>query len=166
MIIFVTFKPYLVGIYFDFTQFSISNVDEIPNVPIGWSIADTKVLLTQTNSNIEVEVGTVGEICVSGSLIHSEYFSSPHLPKGKFVEISDQTFFKTGDFGKIIDCSLETNSKGSEMKTIPILLFCGRIDRQIQIFGERIEMVCFHLTFLSRREKEILKVDVRNGHDH
>jgi hypothetical protein len=27
-------------------------------------------------------------------------------------------------------------------------------------------MVCFHLTFLSRREKEILKVDVRNGHDH
>lgn len=96
-------------------------------LPIGTPLANTNILILNSNCNKLQPFYTPGEICISGDCLSSGYVDTS-LNNGKFV-ISDyynKVIYKTGDYGYILP-------NGN-------IIFIGRIDNQVKINGHRIEL--------------------------
>lgn len=101
-----------------------------PNeINIGVPILNTNIYILDENLN-ELNPGEVGEICIGGKGVARGYLNRPELSKEKFIKNpfidGDDTIYRTGDLGKILD-----NGE---------LVFSGRLDDQIKVRGYRIEL--------------------------
>ncbi|MEI6205655.1 MAG: amino acid adenylation domain-containing protein [Desulfuromonadales bacterium] len=115
--------------------------DELkPNeiVPIGKPISNTVILIM--NGNILCPPGKIGEICVKSPFIVKGYYRSPELTAGKFVQnpINPETrdiIYRTGDLGRY--------------RTDMVIEFVGRMDSQVKVHGNRIELAEIEQVLLS-----------------
>jgi amino acid adenylation domain-containing protein len=72
-----------------------------------------------------VAPGTSGELCIGGAGVARGYLNRPDLDVEKFIVLSGQRFYRTGDLGRMLP--------GGEIE------FIGRRDGQIKIRGFRVE---------------------------
>ncbi len=93
---------------------------------VGKPFAGTKIILLNDQGQ-EVPDGEIGEICFQGDGIMKGYLNRPELTSKALIKIKDATYFKTGDLGRI-------HTSGN-------LEYLGRQDFQIQIRGQRVELV-------------------------
>jgi len=97
-------------------------------VSIGKIFENLKHCILDENKN-EVPRGEPGELYVSGVQITKEYFNDPERTKATYViipHLGNDVWFKTGDLVKERD-------NGN-------LNYLGRLDNQVQILGNRVEL--------------------------
>ncbi|CAI8771113.1 Edeine non-ribosomal peptide synthetase EdeJ [Brevibacillus sp. IT-7CA2] len=109
--------------------FEIDHTHQGP-IPIGKPIANTKILLLDSNRKL-VPAGQQGEIYITGLCLGHGYLHDPEKTAASFVdnpypEIGYQKLYRTGDLGRYLP---NGNIK-----------FCGRIDHQVKVRGHRIEL--------------------------
>ncbi|KAJ9657528.1 hypothetical protein H2198_004289 [Neophaeococcomyces mojaviensis] len=96
------------------------------NIGQQWDNAGSYVL--QPHSEEPVLVGAVGELCLSGVLVGKGYLNRPELTAEKFVTLKTdgERIYRTGDLVRMLhDHSFE---------------FLGRIDDQVKLRGQRLEI--------------------------
>ena len=100
---------------------------ENTNVPIGKPISNSTVILFDEKMNEIENEKEVGEIYASGLCLANGYLNedSNTNTSNKFLTINNIRYFKTGDFGFIVD---------------GILYYSGRNDSQIKIRGKRVDL--------------------------
>jgi amino acid adenylation domain-containing protein/FkbM family methyltransferase len=116
----------------DITQFEMSKPlpSHTVKVPIGRPLANMNIFVLDEHEKL-VPVGVSGEICVSGVGVGAGYFKEPEktaasFKRNQFKGTLGDTMYKTGDLGRWLpDGNLE---------------FMGRIDRQVKIRGNRVEL--------------------------
>jgi amino acid adenylation domain-containing protein len=106
-----------------------SDVDErLPSVPVGTPIENTAVYVLDGTGQ-PVPHGTPGELYVGGVAVAAGYVNDTERTAAAFVPDPFEpgaTLYKTGDRGRVLaDGSLE---------------FLGRVDRQLKIRGQRVEL--------------------------
>ncbi len=107
------------------TIYRVNDTDiHLPQVPIGKPLANTQVLLLDSNMN-QVPVSSIGDLYLYAPNTENCYFSSERLNKEAFIQVGNQTYYKSGDR----TYSMETGD----------LVFAGRSDDQVKVRGYRIE---------------------------
>lgn len=107
-------------------------------VPIGKPISNTVILIM--NGDTLCTPGKIGEICVKSPFIVKGYYRSPELTAEKFVQnpLNTETrdiIYRTGDLGRYRrDMTIE---------------FVGRMDSQVKVHGNRIELAEIENVLLS-----------------
>ena len=98
-------------------------------VPIGYPLPGMSALVADANLH-EVAPGEQGELLVSGPQVSLGYLGNPEKTAAAFVYPPgrDQLHYRTGDLVR------RPREAG---RPVPYL---GRIDNQVQIFGERVEL--------------------------
>ncbi|KAL3488325.1 putative nonribosomal peptide synthase [Aspergillus germanicus] len=101
------------------------------SVSIGYPFGENKVHLLGFDSQDRVPVGCIGEICVTGPQVARGYLGQPELTKRHFKrhvlgQTSEGLLYRTGDMGRF-----RPDGK---------LDYLGRLDRQIKIRGQRVEL--------------------------
>ena len=102
--------------------------DKQSSVPIGIPIDNTRIYLLN-DTLIPVDIGEVGEIYVGGEALSKGYLNRQDITKKSFLpDIMDSSryMYKTGDLAKFI--------------TKHRMIYLGRIDNQVKINGNRIEL--------------------------
>jgi amino acid adenylation domain-containing protein len=98
-------------------------------VAIGKPFGDTNAIILSKNNQI-ITTEEKGELCVSGSQITLGYINLPEKNKAAFIRIKadgvEQIFYRTGDL-------VYRDDDGD-------ILYCGRIDHQVQVQGYRVEL--------------------------
>ena len=96
--------------------------DEL-NVAIGTPIFNTKILLKDQDKNeIVIKENEIGEILIAGESVFNGYKEGE---SDCFDEINGETYYRSGDLGFIRDG----------------ILYCvGRVDNQVKINGNRVEL--------------------------
>jgi amino acid adenylation domain-containing protein len=101
------------------------------SVSIGYPFGANQVHLLGFESHDRVPVGCIGEICVTGPQVARGYLGQPELTERHFKrhvlgQTSEGLLYRTGDMGRFCpDGKLE---------------YLGRLDRQIKIRGQRVEL--------------------------
>ena len=95
------------------------------DLPIGKPLKNCEILILSGDLS-EVLSGEIGEICISGQGVAAGYVNNNVLTESRFVHLKNKSFYRTGDFGRI-------NDKGE-------IEYFGRRDRQVKIYGTRIEL--------------------------
>lgn len=120
------------------------------SVPIGKPIWNSQVYLVDQNLK-QVPIGVTGEICLAGDGVGKGYLTDPFLTAQKFLQnpfakSPDEYFYRTGDLGRYLpDGNLEFN---------------GRIDHQVKVRGQRIELGDIETALRQHAEvKEAVVVD-------
>jgi amino acid adenylation domain-containing protein len=120
------------------------------SVPIGKPIYNSQVYLVDQNLK-QVPIGVTGEICLAGDGVGKGYLTDPFLTaekflKNPFAKSPDEYFYRTGDLGRYLpDGNLEFN---------------GRIDHQVKVRGQRIELGDIEAALRQHAEvKEAVVVD-------
>jgi amino acid adenylation domain-containing protein/non-ribosomal peptide synthase protein (TIGR01720 family) len=107
-------------------------------VAIGKPISNTVILIM--NNNTLCTPGKIGEICVKSPFIVKGYYCAPELTAEKFVQnpLNAETrdiIYRTGDLGRYRpDMTIE---------------FVGRMDSQVKVHGNRIELAEIENVLLS-----------------
>jgi len=107
-------------------------------VPIGKPITNTVILIM--NGDALCPPGKIGEICVKSPFIAKGYYRAPELTAEKFVQnpLNRETrdiIYRTGDLGRYRpDLTIE---------------FVGRMDSQVKVYGNRIELAEIEKVLLS-----------------
>lgn len=98
-------------------------------VPIGHSLPGMAALIVDSSLD-EVAPGAEGELLVSGPQVSLGYLKDPERTAAAFVRPPgrDELHYRTGDL---------VRRPAAEGGPIPYL---GRLDHQVQIFGERVEL--------------------------
>ncbi len=110
------------------TFYVVNNkVSSLEQVPIGKALNNCEIILLDENNSIS----SSGEICVRGESLAIGYYRDNSETSKKFVNylINDcyvEKIYRTGDYGKYDD-------NGD-------LIFCGRVDNQVEVNGNRIEL--------------------------
>jgi amino acid adenylation domain-containing protein len=97
------------------------------NVPIGLPVEQTQIHILNEHL-VPVSSGEVGEICIASPCLACGYLNNQELSNSQFIRSRelDQSIYRTGDLGRFLkDGNLE---------------HYGRIDRQIKIRGQRLEI--------------------------
>ncbi|MGK5093074.1 amino acid adenylation domain-containing protein [Deltaproteobacteria bacterium TL4] len=97
-------------------------------VPIGWIFESQHGCVIASNRK-EVQVGEVGELCLSGTQISRGYLNNVEQNSSKFITLADRKdalWYRTGDLVK----------QGAD----GCLYYLGRLDDQVQIRGHRVEL--------------------------
>ncbi len=98
------------------------------NIPIGIPIPNTKTYILDSNNNLQPK-GVPGEICIGGFGVAKGYRNREEETQKKFINnpfVENEKLYKTGDIGRwLSDGSIE---------------FLGRIDHQVKLRGNRIEL--------------------------
>jgi amino acid adenylation domain-containing protein len=94
-------------------------------VAIGKPFGDTKALILDDDGCV-VSGFEKGELCISGNQVTTGYYKLPEKNESSFVTINGFRYYRTGDL-------VYRDNDGD-------LLFCGRIDHQVQIHGYRVEL--------------------------
>jgi amino acid adenylation domain-containing protein len=110
-------------------------VTMFPRVPkegkpanIGKQFANVGTYVLRPGTNMPVIRGGVGELCISGELVGKGYLNRPELTAEKFpnVQAFNERIYRTGDLVRIC----HDNS----------FIFLGRIDDQVKLRGQRLEI--------------------------
>ncbi|KAK8131814.1 hypothetical protein PG984_008252 [Apiospora sp. TS-2023a] len=107
---------------------------------LGWSFDNTSSFVmslddSNPNSVTPVPIGCVGEFCFGGDQVAAGYLNMPELTVSKFVDHPEYgRIYRSGDLGRML-------SDGS-------LIILGRIDTQIKLRGQRIELQDVHAPIL------------------
>ena len=113
---------------------------EIRKIPIGRPIANTKILILDRNKKLQ-PVGVPGELCVAGQAVAHGYLGNPDLTREQFTAnpyAEDERLYCTGDLARWrADGSIE---------------FMGRLDSQVKIRGNRVELGEVESQLLSHEE--------------
>lgn len=100
-------------------------INELGFIPIGKPLKGTRIFILDENNSI-VPDGVKGEIYIGGSGIGKGYINNNTLTSKKFNLYNQDLIYKTGDIGrKLQDGNIQ---------------FIGRMDRQINLRGHRIEL--------------------------
>lgn len=103
---------------------------------LGWSFENTPTFVLGVDSTAPVPVGCIGELCFGGDQVAAGYLHMPDLTASKFVDHADYgRIYRSGDLGRMLP-------DGS-------LIILGRIDTQIKLRGQRIELQEIHANVLS-----------------
>lgn len=100
------------------------------SVPIGKHIHNTQIYLLDDNLQL-VPSGVIGEICLAGDgvgkgYINDETLTARKFPSNPFAKDQSARIYRTGDLARYLpDGNLE---------------FMGRVDNQIKIRGQRVEL--------------------------
>lgn len=109
-------------------------IEQTSSVPLGYPISNTQVYIFNKNL-IQVPQGAVGELYIGGSGLARSYINDPKLTNIKFPVINGVKLYKTGDMVRIrYDKAIE---------------FISRQDRQIKIFGYRVDLDGIETTIMS-----------------
>ncbi|MBD1580777.1 non-ribosomal peptide synthetase [Pseudoalteromonas sp. S16_S37] len=100
-------------------------------IPVGKPIADSAFLLKQNEQ--ENETQSRGEVVISTEYCSAGYWEAEQLKAIAFSDSSQQCDYATGDQG-------ELNSQGD-------LVILGRLDKQIKINGQRVELAEIELAY-------------------
>ena len=101
------------------------NPDPNRPLPVGRPLANTRFSICRDNGD-RVPPGVVGEVWISGVGLARGYLNNPDLTGRRFIETPDGRFYRTGDLGRWTeDGRLELT---------------GRIDHQIKLYGQRLEL--------------------------
>ncbi|EPE08713.1 non-ribosomal peptide synthetase [Ophiostoma piceae UAMH 11346] len=94
---------------------------------LGPGLENTSSIVLQVDGLDPVPVGAVGEMCFGGDQVVSGYLGQPELTAEKFIQHpSFGRIYRTGDIGRMLP-------DGS-------LRFISRVDNQIKLRGQRIEL--------------------------
>jgi amino acid adenylation domain-containing protein/thioester reductase-like protein len=94
-------------------------------LPLGRPLANTGISIRRDNGD-PVPPGVVGEVWLSGTGLARGYLNNPDLTAQRFVETRDGRFYRSGDLGRWTDDGQ--------------LELAGRIDQQIKLHGQRVEL--------------------------
>ncbi len=105
-------------------------VDETTVLPIGRPYENYRILLLNEDLT-QTPPGGIGEICVSGPILALGYYGAPEKTAESFIQNPlnpnyRELIYRTGDLGSFREDG--------------VLLFHGRMDRQIKHMGHRIEL--------------------------
>lgn len=114
----------------DVTFWNCTKEDRNKKIPIGYPIDNTQIYILDECNN-KVLDGIMGEIAIAGVQLARGYINREELTKKNFINICvhgkiDVRVYKTGDLGI-------KNPKG-------YIDYYGRIDQQVKIRGNRVEM--------------------------
>ncbi|MGR0188478.1 amino acid adenylation domain-containing protein [Azospirillum aestuarii] len=94
-------------------------------VPAGRPLPNVRVTLRRPDGT-PVPPGLPGEVWLSGVGLARGYLNNPELTARSFVETAEGRFYRTGDLGRwTVDGQL---------------ILCGRIDHQVKLHGQRVEL--------------------------
>jgi amino acid adenylation domain-containing protein/thioester reductase-like protein len=94
-------------------------------LPLGRPLANTGISIRRDNGD-PAPPGVVGEVWLSGTGLARGYLNNPELTALRFVERPDGRFYRTGDLGRWTDDGR--------------LELAGRIDHQVKLHGQRLEL--------------------------
>ncbi len=97
-------------------------------VPIGKPAYNTQIFILNHFNQLQ-PIGAPGEICVSGDSVGIGYWNRPELTDSKFVSnpiFPEKIMYRTGDIGRWLEDGC--------------VEYLGRIDHQVKIRGNRIEL--------------------------
>ena len=92
---------------------------------IGKPFIQTKILIADSENN-EVPLGVHGELCLSGGQLTQGYLNDDEKNATSFFSKKGIRYYKTGDI-----CFVDEEGD---------IMFVGRIDSQVQIYGYRVEL--------------------------
>lgn len=110
---------------------SIKKIDKTDDVvTIGSPIANTQLYI-MNEQELLVEPGKIGELCIAGDGVAQGYWKRSELTNEKFIKNPFETelgpvLYRTGDLAKLLP--------SGEVQCL------GRIDQQIKIRGQRVEL--------------------------
>ncbi|MBL4606564.1 MAG: amino acid adenylation domain-containing protein, partial [Pseudomonadales bacterium] len=110
------------------TAGEIKSADDHGGLPsIGRPIDNARIYILDKTQQV-VPVGVMGELYIGGSGLANEYLNNPELSAEKFLEnpYAEGRLYRSGDLAKW----LPTGD----------ILYCGRVDQQVQIRGFRVEL--------------------------
>ncbi len=110
------------------TVHKVTTAGSAASVPIGHPIANTQVLVLDSNRNL-LPQGSIGELYIGGAGLAQGYLRRPELTAERFVKNSfqpDSRLYRTGDLARWLPNG-----------TLECL---GRVDNQVKIRGFRIEL--------------------------
>ncbi len=141
-------------VHVTFKEIRKKNID-LTTSNIGKPIPTTTTYILNTNHQL-CPVGIPGELCVGGDGVGKGYLNIPGLTHEKFVKIpdlNDERIYLSGDLAK------HQNSGDLE--------YLGRIDKQVQIRGYRIEVKEIETHLLKHKTiKNVIVVDLTDDDDH
>ncbi len=131
----------------DVTYYDCVPEDSDP-LPIGKPIYNTQMYVVDKYMK-PVPVGVIGELCIAGTNVGQGYLNNPDLTAEKFVDnpFGNGKLYRTGD-----------NAYWREDGNI---IFCGRIDGQIKLNGQRLEVGEIESVVSAVAEVESVAVAVR-----
>lgn len=96
-------------------------------IPIGVPIDNTQIYIVDENKNL-LPQGERGELCIAGANVGEGYLNLPELTIEKFIKnpFGNGKMYLSGDIAYINDSNQ--------------IVFCGRKDQQVKLFGQRIEL--------------------------
>lgn len=103
---------------------SVTDSDLINN--IGPVFPNTSLLILEPGSDNIVLRGAVGELCFGGAQVFRGYLNQPHLNAAKLLQTTYGRIYRSGDLGRLLP-------NGD-------ILSIGRLDDQIKIRGQRVEL--------------------------
>lgn len=100
---------------------------DVNPVPIGKPIYNTQLYVVDKHCNL-TPIGVTGELCIAGTNVGQGYLNNPSLTAEKFIDnpFGKGKLYKTGD--------------NAYWRDDGQLIFCGRIDGQVKLNGQRIEI--------------------------
>lgn len=110
----------------DVTYYDCVPLDADP-VPIGKPIYNTQLYVVDKHCKL-TPIGVTGELCIAGINVGQGYLNNPELTAEKFIDnpFGEGKLYKTGD--------------NAYWRDDGQLIFCGRIDGQVKLNGQRIEI--------------------------
>lgn len=115
----------------DATTFTLTNPQDLhkfARIPIGKPISNTKIFILSPLGQIQ-PLGVPGELCISGAGLARGYLKKPNLTASLFLDnpfLEGERMYRTGDLARWLeDGNIE---------------FLGRLDRQVQVKGYRVEL--------------------------
>ncbi|KAK1759974.1 non-ribosomal peptide synthetase [Echria macrotheca] len=94
---------------------------------LGWAFENTSAVVLYPESENPVPFGCFGELCFGGDQVAAGYLDQPNLTSAKFIDHPRLgRLYRSGDLGRMLP-------DGS-------LLITGRVDEQIKVRGQRVEL--------------------------
>lgn len=109
--------------YYQVTEKDFSSDKSI--IPIGRPLPNYQIFVLDSYYQ-SVPIGEIGEICIGGVGVFDGYLYRNDSTEKHLIHLSNSRIYRTGDLGKL-------TSDGQ-------LLFVGRVDFQIKIRGQRVEI--------------------------
>lgn len=110
------------------TIWSTNSKLDMTDITIGKPIANTQVYILDKNRKV-LPIGVAGELCISGDGVGAGYLNQPELTAEKYISnpfIDGKIMYCTGDLAR--------------WRTDGEIEFIGRIDNQIKLHGQRVEL--------------------------
>ena len=139
----------------DVTSWLCEKNSDVQSIPIGYPVANTKLYIVDEHMNL-APIGIPGELYISGAQVAQGYLNRENLTKEHFLKdvFSDDTqstMYKTGDLVKY--------------RKDGVIEYLGRIDNQIKLRGQRIELREIEKTIEKHTlvSKAIVVLDAQNN---